>query len=109
MEEASAPTWICYADSNISTLERLSIESQCLLQAIEAAEFRIAESLWLLLDLVFDDSHVDAFTVSEEVLHISNRSLEGQVAQVHRVRWLIRQWKFLTNGVTCAEKTRVKG
>ena len=82
-------TRICHADSNISALELAAVEGQSLLQTFQGSEFRIAESLWLHLQLILDNSHVGAFALSKEVGHIADCGIKREVAKVDRIWWLV--------------------
>lgn len=97
-------TWICNADSDVTSLKLRAIESQSLLQSIQSTKLRIAKPLGLHLKLVFDDSDICAFAVSEKIGDIANSGVERQVSQMDGIRWFIGQWKFLTDGVSYVRK-----
>jgi hypothetical protein len=97
---ASIHTRISNTNSNISSLKRAAVEGQCLLQSIPGSKFCISKSLWLHFELVLDDSDVCAFTACKEIGDIANCSIEGKVAEMDSVGWLVWQRKLLTDGVT---------
>jgi hypothetical protein len=93
-------TWISDADSDVTTLEIVSVEGQSLLDTLSGCKFGITEALWLHLQLVFNDSNTGALAASKEVLDISNGGVEREVAEMDGVWWLIRKRDFLADGVT---------
>ena len=75
-----------------------------MLQTIETSKLCISETLWLHLLLVLNDADIYALTTSEEIGDISNCGVEGKVSEMDCIRWLVGQWKFLANGVSCVMK-----
>ena len=71
-----------------------------MLQTVSASELRITESLRLHLQLVLDNTNVSAFTSCKEIGDIANSGIEGKVSKMDGIRWLVGQWKLLTNGVS---------
>ena len=79
-------TWLCNADTNISTLELRSICVQCLLQAFKTAKFHISKALGFAIHLVFNDANICNFALSEEILNIALCGVERQIAKMSSVR-----------------------
>ena len=93
-------TWISNTDSDVASLEGCAIESQGLLETISGSEFGISKSLRLHLKLVLNDPNICTFAASEEIGNIADRGIEGEIAEMDCVGWLIGEWQLLANGIT---------
>ena len=83
------------ADAHIAALELGAGQVERLLQAVERAEFDVAKALGLAIELVLDDAHVGDLAVGEEVVDIALGGVEGEVAQMGRVRGLRGEGELL--------------
>tara|TARA_R110002060_G_scaffold75046_2_gene84567 strand:- start:838 stop:1107 length:270 start_codon:yes stop_codon:yes gene_type:complete len=85
-------TWISNTDSDVASLEGCAIESQGLLESISRSELGISKSLRLHLKLVLDDPDICTFAASEKIGDIANSGIEGEVAEMYSVGWLVGEW-----------------
>lgn len=85
------------ADAHIAALELGAGQVERLLQAVERAEFDVAKALGLAIELVLDDAHVGDLAVGEEVVDIALGGVEGEVAQMGRVRGLRGEGELLAS------------
>jgi hypothetical protein len=74
-----------------------------LLESFQRSELRISKSLRLVELLVFNNSDVCDFAASEEVVDVSDSSIKGEISEMDSIRWLIWEWKFFTDRVTCED------
>lgn len=91
MNSGTSLTWIGYTDPNVPALELFSTQGQSLDKTLACLEGGIPKSLRFHVHLVLDNSDTDAIASREEVLDIADRSIEGEIAKVCRVGWLVWQ------------------
>jgi hypothetical protein len=77
-------TRIGYANSNISAIERLLVEVQCLLEALNILKLNVCKALGTLKLAVLDDTNTDDITASEEFRDSILRGVVGQISKVCR-------------------------
>ena len=59
-------TWISDLDSDLSSLERLSVQGQGGLQTLKVLKLSVGKSLGTVLLAVLDDADIDDLAVGEE-------------------------------------------
>lgn len=97
-------TRISNLDSDDTALERLAVQSQSLLQALEVLELGVGETLGTLLLAVLDDADVNNVASLKELGDGLDGGIVGQVAQVSGKRGLVgeRLGEVLADGGVAA-------
>lgn len=91
-------TRLSNADSDVAALHGGSLECKRLFQAFDGSKLDIAESLWLLSELVLDDTDTGNLAVSEKLMDVILVGVEGEIADVSGIRGLSGEGQLLSDG-----------